>query len=55
MARIGSQLETIQTEVKPYYDERTERSQESEAGQRSDENLGILRVIQETAQAWPDG
>jgi hypothetical protein len=47
-------LEVIEREMTDYYDERSERWQESERAESFDESLNILRTIMETAQAWPD-
>jgi hypothetical protein len=54
MSRIAAQLEVIDDEMTDYYDERSERWQESERAESFDESLNILRTIMETAQAWPD-
>jgi hypothetical protein len=54
MSRITAQLEVIESEMTDYYDERSERWQESERAEAFDDNLNVLRTIMETAQAWPD-
>lgn len=55
MTRIAAQIENIETEMQEYYDARSERWQESDAADRFYERLGELRVILESAQAWPEG
>jgi len=54
MNRIAAQLEVIEREMTDYYEERSERWQESQRAEAFDENLNVLRTIMETAQAWPD-
>jgi hypothetical protein len=54
MTRIAAQLEVIESEMTDYYEDRSERWQESERAEAFDENLNVLRVILESAQAWPD-
>lgn len=54
MGRIAAQLEVIEREMTDYYEERSERWQESERAEAFDGNLNVLRTIMETAQVWPD-
>ena len=54
MRRIAAQLEVIEREMTDYYEERSERWQESDRAETFDDNLNVLLTILETAQAWPD-
>jgi hypothetical protein len=54
MGRIAVQLEVIEREMTDYFDERSERWQESERAEAFDESRNILRTIVESCQAWPD-
>ena len=54
MSRIAAQLDVIESEMTDYYEDRSERWQESERAEAFDENLNVLRTIMESAQDWPD-
>ena len=54
MARIAYQLELIEAEMTQYYDERSERWQESDNAETFYERREILRQIIESVQEWPE-
>jgi hypothetical protein len=54
MARMAGQLSLIEAEMAGYYDQRSERWQEGEAGEAFADNLEALRELLETAQSWPE-
>jgi hypothetical protein len=54
MGRVAYQMQAIEREMSDYYDERTERWQESERAVEFDEKLEMLRILTESAEAWPD-
>ncbi len=54
MTRIGAQMEVIESEMSAYYDDRSERWQESDQAQMFYERLEILRQLIESAQSWPE-
>jgi hypothetical protein len=54
MERIVYQMQMVEDEMSDYYDQRSDRWQESERADRFQESLDALRVVIETAQGWPD-
>jgi hypothetical protein len=54
MTRIAAQMEVIESEMTDYFDERTERWQESDKAETFDQNLNTLRILIEKAQDWPE-
>ena len=54
MARIVAQMEVIENEMSEYYDERTERWQESNKAETFYNNRELLRAIIDFAQDWPE-
>ena len=54
MERIVYQMQMVEDEMSDYYDQRSDRWQESERADRYQESLDALRVVIETAQGWPD-
>ena len=54
MTRIGAQMEVIESEMSAYYDERSERWQESDQAQVFSERLEILGQLIESVQCWPE-
>ena len=53
MARIAAQIEVIEAEMDDYYNQRSQRWQESEQAEAFSENLDLLRALLESAQDWP--
>ena len=54
MTRIAYQIEMVETEMTQYYDERSDRWQESEQAEAFYERREALRCILETVQEWPE-
>jgi len=54
MTRIVAQLELIENEMTEYYDQRTERWQESDKAETFYNNRELLRTIIDFAQDWPE-
>jgi hypothetical protein len=54
MKRTAYQMQSIEQEMADYYNERSERWQESDRAEEFDEKLEMLRVIIESAETWPD-
>ena len=53
MTRIGYQMEMVETEMTQYYDERSERWQESDIAEEFDERKEALSQIIEAVKEWP--
>lgn len=54
MTRIVAQMEVIENEMNEYYDERSERWQESDKAETFYNNRELLRTIIDFAQDWPE-
>ena len=54
MTRIVYQMEMIETEMTTYYEERSDRWQESDQAETFYERREALRIILELAQDWPE-
>ncbi len=54
MTRIAYQLEMVEGEMTQYYDDRSDRWQESDTAETFYERREVLRQIIESVQEWPD-
>jgi hypothetical protein len=54
MTRIVYQMEMVENEMTQYYDERSDRWQESDQADTFYERREILRHIIESTQEWPE-
>jgi len=54
MTRTAYQMEMIETEMTQYYDERSDRWQQSDQADTFYERREMLRHIIEFAQEWPE-